>query len=138
MAMNYTGGCLCRALRYHSSVEPTEAGYCHCSICQRSTGAPVLAWASFPVEGFQYSKGSPSVYKSSEYGHREFCSHCGTQIAFREANEATTVDVNVGSLDDPMTVRPQYHIWCKSRIEWFDIGDELPRHEEGIEGDRET
>jgi hypothetical protein len=131
--MKYIGGCLCGQLRYQSSVGPNDTGYCHCRLCQRSTGAPVLAWASFPVDGFEYSKGSPAIYQSSEHGHREFYSNCGTQIAFRESNHATTVDVNTGSLDDPSTTPPQIHIWCQSQIEWFDTRDELPRYKMGEE-----
>ncbi|WP_119460186.1 GFA family protein [Rhodospirillaceae bacterium SYSU D60014] len=40
------GGCLCGAIRYRVSTPPLQAGYCHCRLCQRSTGAPVLSWAS--------------------------------------------------------------------------------------------
>jgi hypothetical protein len=27
-------------------------------------------------------------------------------------------------------IRPSYHIWVASRIAWFDIADDLPRHSE--------
>ena len=42
----HAGGCLCGAVRYELAAEGAfDAGYCHCSMCRRSTGAPVLAWA---------------------------------------------------------------------------------------------
>jgi hypothetical protein len=98
----------------------------------------VLAFASFRVDDFQYSSGQPEIYQSSENGNREFCSKCGTQIAFRSIRDAETVDVNAGSLDDPSTVSPQYHIWCQSQIAWFEIDDNLPRYQEGTPDDNDA
>ncbi len=125
----FLGGCLCGGLRYAARVEPVWAGYCHCRLCQRSSGAPVLAWASFPVEAFRYLKGEPAVYRSSPRGSREFCPTCGTQIAFREA-DSPTLEVNLGSLDAPAEVEPRVHIFTASRIPWFDTADALPRFED--------
>lgn len=125
--MAIEGGCLCGALRYRATAEAIETGYCHCRMCQRSSGAPVLAYASFPVASFAYLKGAPKRYQSSTHGHREFCGACGAQIAFRETHNARTVDVNVGTLDDCCDVQPTVHIYCESRVAWFDTDDDLPR-----------
>ena len=129
MAVTHPGGCLCGAIRYAAGAEPVDTGYCHCRLCQRSTGAPVLAWASFPVDVFSYTLGAPARYQSSPHGHREFCSECGTQIAYRDSENARTVDVNTGSLDDPDRLAPRCHIWHASRLSWFDTADDLPRFE---------
>jgi hypothetical protein len=129
--MNYNGGCCCGALRYVSELPPLECGYCHCVICQKTSAAPALVFASFPINEFRYARGTPAIYHSSEHGNREFCSLCGTQIAFREAKDAETVDVNVGSLDDPLMVSPEYHIWCQSRVSWFETADSLPEYQKG-------
>ena len=129
--MNYNGGCCCGALRYVSKLPPLECGYCHCVICQKTSAAPALVFASFPINEFRYTRGTPAIYHSSEHGNREFCSLCGTQIAFREADDAETVDVNVGSLDDPLMVSPEYHIWCQSRVSWFETADSLPEYQKG-------
>ena len=126
----YAGGCLCEYLRYAARalpIDPIDVGYCHCRICQRSSGAPVLAWATFPADSFAYTQGTPSRYRSSAGASREFCPGCGTQIAFRE-DGAEKVDLNVASLDHPEGLAPQYHIWTESRIPWFDTRDSLPRH----------
>ena len=130
----YEGGCLCGALRFTAEVCPIAAGYFHCTLCQRSTGAPVLAWASFPVEAFAYMKGRATSYDSSSWGHREFCNLCGTQICYRKTADATTVDVNLGSMDNPSEFPPEYHLYEKDRISWFDTSDELPRHAESEPG----
>jgi hypothetical protein len=122
------GGCLCGALRYRSDASPVDTGYCHCTLCRRSTGAPTLVWASVPVEHFSYTEGTPAIYASSSHGQREFCATCGTQIAYRDAEPAQTVDLSVGSLDDPASVPPQCHIWDSDRLPWFETADTLPRH----------
>jgi hypothetical protein len=124
----YEGGCLCGALRFHADDDPMDTGYCHCSLCRRSTGAPVLAWASFPAAAFTYTNGIAAIFESSAWGHREFCNLCGTQIAYRKSDAAMTVDVNVGCMDDPSAFPPQYHIYAKDRIGWFDTEDDLPRY----------
>ena len=71
--------------------------------------------ASFPVEAFRYTAGEPGIYRTSAHGHRELCTVCGTQIAYRESQGASTVDVNVGSLDDPDACPPTRHIWWADR-----------------------
>lgn len=127
--MKHDGGCLCGAIRFTSRAEALDAGYCHCTLCRRSTGAPVLAWVSYPADTFEYVSGAPAIYASSDHGHREFCNVCGTQIAYRDSQDTSKVEVNVGSLDDCEWVVPRCHIWHRSRIGWFDTNDTLPRFE---------
>lgn len=136
--MKYVGGCGCGALRYESDSAPSDCGYCHCRLCQKTSAAPALVFASFDVNKFRYSGGSPTIYRSSEHGTREFCSKCGTQVAYRDAQGAKMVDVNVGSLDDPTVVSPECHIWCQSQIAWFDTTDTLPRYQERKPDDNGT
>jgi hypothetical protein len=131
-AINLDGGCLCGAIRYQLSAKPIDAGYCHCRLCQRSSGAPVLAWATFAVTDFSYTRGVPNIYHSSPQGLREFCGGCGTQLVFRRPS-ATTIDVTMASLDDTAAITPEYHIWTTSRIAWFETHDELPRQTKGEE-----
>ena len=125
------GGCLCGALRFEASADPVETGYCHCRICQRSTGAPVLAYASFPANAFRYISGTPAKFASSTRGAREFCASCGTQIAFRADPNPRTVDVNLGALDEPGRFAPEKHIYCRSAIPWLSLADKLPHFDEG-------
>jgi hypothetical protein len=124
----HEGGCLCGALRFAASAPPQSICYCHCRLCQRSSGAPVLAWASFPLASFRYLAGTPRSYASSAHGVREFCAHCGTQLVFRSAHEPDLVDVNVGAMDEPQRYPPTHHIHCASRIGWLEDAPGLPRY----------
>lgn len=131
--MIFSGGCLCGSLRYESKQKPIETAYCHCSICRKSTSAPVVAFASFPLSDFSYTKGKPSIYQSSPTGQREFCNKCGTQIAYRGLDNPKTVDINSGTLDDMESVAPQFHIYTKDKVSWFEINDQLPEYSKGVE-----
>jgi hypothetical protein len=133
--MTVSGGCACGELRYISTSEPEAVGYCHCLICQKTSGAPALVFAEFSAEDFEYTRGTPAIYQSSSRGHREYCASCGTQIAYREDIDPETVDVNCGSLDEPGQYSPEYHIWCESQLEWFKPAPELPHFKQGIPND---
>ncbi len=122
------GGCLCGALRYRVDAAPRDTGYCHCTMCRRSTGAPVLAWASVSAAAFAYTKGRAAIYQSSSRGQREFCATCGAQICYRDQGSAETVEINTGCLDDPAAVPPRRHIYDADRIPWFETADDLPRY----------
>ena len=126
--MIHAGGCLCGAVRYEAQEDAVDSGYCHCKMCQILSGSAVLPWASFLIEAFVYTRGMPKVYHSSSYGQREFCAKCGSQIAFRASDPSRTVEINMGTLDDPERIKPKYHIWCDSRIPWFETVDDTPRY----------
>jgi hypothetical protein len=130
MELPLDGGCLCGGVRYRISAEPRHADYCHCRMCQRATGAPVVPWLTVAREGFAWTAGEPAVYRSSASAERLFCPACGTQLAFRDQAEPAALDVTLASLDEPAVVRPSHHIWTSSRIAWFDTADDLPRYPE--------
>jgi hypothetical protein len=122
------GGCLCGAVRYRISAAPRNSDFCHCRMCRRAAGAPVVARLTVSDAAFAWTRGNPAVYRSSAEAKRLFCPVCGTQLALRD--EPDHLDVTLASLDDPEAVRPSYHIWTASRIAWFDTADDLPRHPE--------
>jgi hypothetical protein len=126
MRLPLEGGCLCGGVRYRISGPPRSADYCHCRMCRRAAGAPVVARLTVANAAFDWTKGAPAVYRSSAEAERLFCPNCGTQLALRD--EPDYVDLTLPSLDDPAAVRPSYHIWTASRIGWFDTVDDLPRY----------
>jgi hypothetical protein len=125
-----TGGCHCGAIRYELHAQPTDAGYCHCTMCRKSAGAPVLAFARVPLADFVLTNGSPATRRSSSFGERWFCRDCGSQIAMRVDHQPDDIDFTVATLDEPDAVHPIFHIWHASHIPWFETGDNLPRYAE--------
>jgi hypothetical protein len=121
------GGCLCGAVRYRLGSQPFEAGYCHCSMCRRAAGAPVLAFGTVPLKDFVVT-GIPRRRRSSDFGERWFCPDCGTQLAMRVDHQPATIDFTIASLDSPELVPPGFHIFFGSRVPWFDTTDDCRRH----------
>ncbi len=124
---NHDGGCLCGKLRFRVTAPSLDAGYCHCRMCQRNSGAPVVAWVTFPAISFSWMVGEPGVYASSACAKRSFCTTCGSYLAFQSSKLPGEVSVNTASFDDPDAFPPQKHIFSESRIKWFNTRDQLPR-----------
>ncbi len=127
MTEPYEGGCLCGAVRYAADrLEP--AGYCHCRMCQKASGAPVVAWTHAPPGAFRWTRGTPRRYRSSAISTRYFCGDCGSQLASLLTKAPEEVDLNLATLDHPEAIAPAYHIYTASRVPWLEIADDLPRH----------
>lgn len=122
------GRCACGAIRYELASAPFDAGYCHCRICQLTSGAPVMAFATVSAGDYHVFEGTPAVRHSSDFGERGFCGACGTPLTIRVRHQPDTIDFTIATLDNPDAVVPDFHIWTRSRIGWFDTGDHLPRH----------
>ncbi|MFD1613163.1 GFA family protein [Sphingomonas tabacisoli] len=125
-----TGGCHCGAVRYEIEGEAAHSGFCHCSDCRRSAGAPLVAWIAFPASGLTVTKGEAKVYASSENGRRHFCPDCGTGLFyFNEVALPGIVDIQSATLDDPEAAIPDAHINVAERISWMATAHELPMFE---------
>ena len=124
----WTGGCLCGALRYRAAKGPVRAVICHCEMCRKVSGAPLLSFVHFPLDGFQWSEGEPSYYRSSADAERGFCPICGGTVSLKETVLVDRVQVSLGSLDRPGDVTPDDHVWTQSQLPWLHIDDRLPRY----------
>lgn len=127
----WTRGCLCGAIRYRLASDPFDAGWCHCRTCQLSSGSPAMAFASVKVEDWRLEQGEDALgtVASSSFGHRGFCTRCGTPLYMKVDHQPETVDFSLPTLDEPGAVQPGFHIFYGSRIEWAEACDDLPRHE---------
>jgi hypothetical protein len=124
-----TGGCLCGAIRYEARGPLFHQTVCHCSICRRSAGAPMVAWFSVKLADFAITAGQPSQYRSSARAVRSCCPTCGTQLTFKY-DGLEEIDVTVCSLDDPAAVAPHDHTYVSSQLPWVHLDDGLPRYDE--------
>ena len=124
------GGCQCGAIRYTISGQPIMAAICHCTMCRKAHAAPAVAWAMFNESQVTFSKEKPKKFKSSEEGQRGFCATCGTQVSFTASYLPNLIDISIGSLDDPESVKPTFHYWYSKHLSWAEFADNLPRHPE--------
>jgi hypothetical protein len=122
------GGCVCGTIRYRITGAPRLVSACHCSICRKASGAPMVVWLTVKKPLVEILSGTPAWYKSSEHGRRGFCAACGTQIVSTHDGYANYYELTAGSLDDPGAVTLERHVFAHDRIEWLKLCDGLPRH----------
>jgi hypothetical protein len=125
------GGCLCGAVRFRVSAAPGEVSHCHCTLCRRASGAPVVTWATVPSAAFSLVQGTPREFRATPSARRTFCSGCGTPLTFQADATPELIDVTVVSLDRPEAVPPTEHVWSTRRLPWLALDDDLPRRPRG-------
>lgn len=114
-----TGGCQCGAVRYTATIDPQQAYLCHCRMCQRATGGVSIAFIGLPKTDMRWES-EPDWFASSPIARRPFCSRCGTPLGFA-FNEGETMDITVGSLDEPYGIEPHWHFASEKIHEsWID------------------
>ena len=123
-----TGGCLCGRVRYEAAGEASDITHCHCRTCRRANGASFVTWASFAMSSFKFTRGRPASYQSSENVRRTFCAHCGTALTYQRLDLPASIDVTLGSMDDPEQLRPEDHTWTESRLSWIVLADGVPAY----------
>lgn len=125
--MHWSGGCLCGDLRYLVKGEPYWAGHCHCLMCQKISGAPFTTGVLFKPDEFEWTKGKPAYYQSSDIARRGFCPRCSSHLTWESEKE---LGLFVGSLDQADDIEPTCHIWTSEMRCWLKLDDGLPRHRE--------
>lgn len=123
------GGCMCGRVGFRAEGEPVTVLYCHCRDCRRASGAPVLVLAGFPEERVEWH-GEREFYRSSASVRRSFCGGCGATLTYEDEKLPGEVYVAVGAFDEPERFEPTAHSWVSRRLGWFEVRDELPRHEQ--------
>ncbi len=124
----FAGGCFCGAVRF-DFVDVFDAGYCHCSICRRSSGAALMAFANTPRAGFRLLQGTPKFVTTSAEFERAFCADCGSVMWTRsiEDDRWDLISVHLGCLDRGAEIAPAVHICHADRLPWLAVTDDLPR-----------
>ena len=120
------GGCLCGKVRYLSDAAPLNVAHCHCGMCRKASGAPVVTWISLPRSGVRLTAGEAVTRRSSAQAERSFCPDCGTQLTFWSERYPDDLDVTLGSLDRPEDFPAEYHIWTSAKLPWLHLDPELP------------
>jgi hypothetical protein len=117
-----TGGCLCGAIRYAVNQPVTQLRACHCTHCQKSSGAAGTVNAVLPSTAFQITKGTPRRFDaradSGRTLHRFFCGDCGSPIYSQRETNPGMVVVRAGTLDSGEGMKITANIWTKSARPW--------------------
>ena len=124
-----TGRCVCGTTSYEVTQEAVGTGYCHCRICQRSTGAPVFAWTAFSVDAVKFTQETLKYHRVSLIAEQGFCENCGSPVVWRslKPEPANYIVITTTSLENPEDYAPTWHQGIESQLPWLEIHDDLPR-----------
>ncbi|WP_060483547.1 GFA family protein [Pseudomonas sp. NBRC 111119] len=116
MALETSGSCLCGATRLKVSFDHADVSACHCSMCRKWTGGPLLVVHCNQPPAFEGL--TPGVYDSSDWAQRGFCSQCGTHLFYRlRANDSYAVPV--GLLDGELNWQFSLQIFIEQKPGWY-------------------
>ena len=122
------GSCLCGAVKFEASGEPTRFFHCHCSRCRKATGTGHASNLFLQPGVLRWLNGEEQVrtFKVPEAKRfaNNFCATCGSRLP-REAKDGDSVIIPAGSLDDEAPIKPQARIFSGSRASWSCTGDEV-------------
>jgi hypothetical protein len=99
----FTGGCQCGAVRYRVAGPVRHASICNCRMCQKALGNLTAPFVSFQ-SAVEWTRGHPTLFRSSMRVQRGFCNQCGTPLTYQwgDNNPAITI----GSFDRPNQIVP--------------------------------
>lgn len=132
MAMD--GGCACGEVRYRIDAEPIFINNCHCSLCQRQSGAGSAVNAFVEAEHLTLLSGSLSEHQvPTGSGKMQVilrCATCGTAVWSHYPRLGRLgAAIRAGTLDDPSAVRPDAAIFVADRLAWAALPDGIPAFE---------
>jgi len=122
MELPFSGGCICRAIRYQCTVRPLVMGNCHCRDCQYSSGTAFSSVIGVSADSLTISGNTLKYYESmaesGEKVYRGFCSECGTPVFAKSGAHPEFMGIKAASLDDPSWFSPNTDIWTDSAQPW--------------------
>jgi hypothetical protein len=131
MSSQHSGSCLCGAVRFEVAGTLDHFYLCHCAHCRKDTGSAHAAnlFSSSATLRWLSGEDQVRVFNLPSTRHRHaFCATCGSALPDVQM-EGALLKVPAGSLDSPVLIRPDAHIFCASRASWDDALEEIPKVE---------
>jgi hypothetical protein len=128
-----TGRCGCGAVSFEVTAPFVSASYCHCTRCQRRTGAAASASARAEPGSIRVVAGEEELRSWAPEGGFEklFCSRCGSAVFNRAPGDTEYAGVRLGAIDGDPGIRPQWHQYVAYAAPWEELPDDgLPRYPE--------
>ena len=131
--VQFSGGCMCGAIRYAVSGEIVRMVNCHCDDCRKNTGAAFATNLFFDEKDVKVTAGETRSFEhTSDAGNRkikEFCPTCGSQL-FSSTIGRPLKSIKVGSIDDASFVKPTANLYCKRALPFSHIAEETKNFDE--------
>lgn len=127
------GCCSCRAVRYRLTSAPMFVHCCHCRDCQRQTGSAFVLNALIEADHVELVAGETRPFpQPTDSGkphviHR--CAECGTAMWSTYGGREQMRFVRVGTLQDTTALKPDVHIFTRSKQPWVQLPAGVPAFE---------
>jgi len=112
---NYTGSCLCGAIKYEVNGEPVRTAVCHCDDCRKATGSSYATNFFFKEEDIVVTEGTPKEFQhKSDAGNtmtKQFCGNCGSQLFGIGTGSPGVKHVKAGTLDNVGDLKPAISVF---------------------------
>jgi hypothetical protein len=124
------GRCACGAVRYRLLSPPLFVHCCHCLDCQRQTGSAFVLNALIEADRVALLSGAPvaiTVPTDSGLPHDIYrCPTCQVALWSTYGGRRQLRFVRVGTLDDPAALKPDVHIYTRSKQPWVVLPEDVP------------
>ena len=121
----YQGQCLCGDVTWEFSGKPTGSYHCHCTMCRRWGGGPLLAVDCGTQVRFEGRDGI-SVFNSSQWAERGFCRHCGTHLFYR-LKQSGKVFAPAGLFDKSVPLSLDHEIFIEDQPAYYQFANKTKR-----------
>lgn len=112
-----TGRCVCGACEFEATSASTSLGACHCGLCRRWGGGPLLAVECGTNVAFEDA--SPvRIFSSSDWAERGFCTECGTHLFYR-LKENGEYHIPVGLFTDDGAFRFDHQVFIDEKPDYY-------------------
>lgn len=115
------GSCLCGAVKVSAKTNSDRVDACHCNMCRKWTGGPLFAVECGEDVTFEGSE-NISVFNSSEWAERGFCSKCGTHLFYR-IKEANHYVLPAGLLNDEESFTLEKQIFIDEKPSFYSLAN---------------
>ncbi len=127
------GRCGCGAVTYRMTSEPMFVHCCHCTECQRQTGAAYVLNAIIEADRFEIEGHVTEHRLATGSGKGQVitrCRECGVAISSNYLiRDGKLAYVRVGTLDNPDQCPPNVQIFTASKQAWVPLNPDIPSFE---------
>lgn len=120
MNSKHLGSCLCERVKYEVEGIFQSFFLCHCRFCQKDTGSAYAANLFSKNSKLSWLSGESFVktFNLPNTRHiKSFCSECGSAVPSIQS-EGELIVVPAGSLDVPIQIKPNAHLFVASKARW--------------------
>lgn len=121
----FSGGCQCGSVRYRCTELLDTSHICHCRMCQKAAGNFFAALVGVPRAAMTWTRGTPTLFASSDKVARGFCNQCGTPLTY-DYLASDSLNITTGSLDNPAALPPNMQFGIEGLMPWFGSLSALP------------